>query len=124
MVVVSSFCIQDKVGVHMYRRSIFGCKCSPNLLLMYELSEGCRLQDAGQILLHLQIFLIVSVCVYICMCGSVCVCVWEIYAYFIKIFIFSSIHFVSSQKPKLNLHREEQLKVVRTSVYESGIRMY
>lgn len=115
MVVVLSFCIQDKVGVHMYRRSIFGCKCSPNLLLMYELSEGCRLQDAGQILLHLQIFLIVSVCVYVCMCGSVCVCVWKMYAYFIKIFIFS---------PKLNLHREEQLKVVRTSVYESGIRMY
>lgn len=91
MVVVSSFCIQDKVGVHMYRRSIFGCKCSPNLLLMYELSEGCRLQDAGQILLHLQIFLIVSVCVYVCMCGSVCVCVFGKFMLTLSKYSFSQV---------------------------------
>lgn len=102
MVVVSSFCIQDKVGVHMYRRSIFGCKCSPNLLLMYELSEGCRLQDVGQILLHLQIFLIVSVCVYVCMCGSVCVCLGNLCLLYQNIhFLKYSLRFQPKTKAKL-----------------------
>lgn len=87
VVVVSSFCIQDKEGVHMYRRSIFGCKCSPNLLLMYELSTGCRLQDAGQKLLHLQIF-------FNCECLRVRMYVWKCVCLGNLCLLYQNIHFL------------------------------